>query len=300
MTAMPLPSLDDLHCFAVAARHLSFQRAAAELHVTPSAVSHRMKALEQRLDVRLFVRLTRRLELTPEGAALALAVEDGVARIRHGVEALRAPAADGPLTVGAPTSFATRWLLPRLPRFAALHPGIPVTLAAEDRLAELGRDGIDVAVRFGPGRYPGLDAAKLADDALFPVCSPALLAGAPVREPADLLSRPLLHDVVAARDGSGCGWADWLAGTGLAVPEAGPRFSQAHLALQAACDGQGVALARASLVVDDLAAGRLVRPLARSVPPRFAYFLVCRPGQAGHPRIRAFRDWLAGAVDWAA
>lgn len=295
----PLPSLDDLHCFAVAARHLSFQRAAAELSVTPSAVSHRIKGLELRLGTRLFLRLTRRLALTPEGAALAASVEGGIALIRQGVEALRAPDLAGPLTVGAPASFAARWLVPRLAAFQSAYPGIEVTLAADDRLSDLAGDGVDLAVRFGPGLYPGLDCAELAGDRLFPVAAPALAARHGDWTPERVAAETLLHDAVAARDGSGGGWADWFEGTGVPAPEAGPRFTQAHLALQAAADGQGVALARASLVVDDLAAGRLVRLGERSVPARFAYRLVGRPERAGHPRLRAFADWIGGAVDWA-
>jgi LysR family transcriptional regulator, glycine cleavage system transcriptional activator len=261
-------------------------------------VSHRVQALEAELRVPLFRRLTRRLELTPDGERLAAGVRDALERIARAVGDLDKNAGAGPLTVSALASFASRWLIPRLPRFQSAHPDIEVRLSAEDHAIDLwAANGTDVAIRFGRGHYPGLTTTPLMPDGVAPVCSPELLKRHRHVASVDaLLDLPLLHDSVAERDDSGTGWKSWLAHAGASGDDPrlalGARFSHAHFAIEAALHGQGVALARTSLVADDLASGRLVRPLPQVAPSLFRYFLVCRPDIAEQRKIVCFRDWL--------
>jgi LysR family glycine cleavage system transcriptional activator len=301
-----LPALDALRFFEAASRHASFTKAAQELCVTQAAVSHRVQALEAELRVRLFRRLTRRLELTVDGERLAEGVRDGLDRIARAVGDLDQRAEVGPLNVSMLPSFASRWLIPRLPRFQSAHPEIAVRVMAEDHSVDLwANNGADLAIRFGRGRYPGLATTPLMPDSIVPVCSPELLARhGPVATVDALLGMPLLHDSVAERDDSGTDWKSWLAHVGAASDDArlaiGPRFSHAHFAIEAALLGQGVAVARTSLAGDDLASGRLVRPLPQAAPTAFRYFLVCRPDVAQRRKIACFRDWLIAETRSAA
>ncbi len=293
-----VPLLDGLRVFEAAARHASFTRAAAELCVTPAAVSRRVQALERDLGVVLFRRLTRRLELTEAGLRLAAGVREGLERIACAVQDLGDEPHTGPLTVTMLPSFASRWLIPRLPRFHRRHPEIEVRVLAEDRQADLWSDGgPELAIRFGRGRYPGLAVTPLMPDSVIPVCSPYLFSRHGWIDGVDaLLAMPLLHDSATEHDDSGSDWKSWLAHIGAPADDprlaSGPRFSQAHLAIEAALLGQGVALARTSLLGADVAAGRLVAPLARSAPTAYRYFLVCRPEVAARSKTARFCDWL--------
>lgn len=295
-----LPSLDSLRVFEAAARHLSLTKASAELHVTQSAVSHRIQALEAELGRQLFRRYTRRLELTPDGASLAQGLARGIAEISRALMALEGAAADNVITATVLPSFATRWLVPRLPRLRQLHPEIEVRIAAEEALTDLRSGRADVAVRFGTGRYPGLHVTRLMGDTVFPVCSPRLLEEqGPVATPQDLRRFTLLHDDVAEHDQSATGWRSWLRHFGIAdVPvDEGLRFNQAVLALEAAASGMGIAMARRSLVAGDFEAGRLVRALPLEAPAAYAYYLVCLPEDADRPALSRFRDWLIAETD---
>lgn len=296
-----LPPLDALRAFEAAARHLSFTRAAEEIHVTQAAVSHRVRALESRLEASLFHRLTRRLELTDHGELLAMAVRRGLDEIAQGVAALdRQTEPQGPLRVSLLPSFAQRWLVPRLRRFHARHPEIEVRVNADAELADLHAGAADLAIRFGRGRYPGLHAEFLMGDTVLPVCSPALLRDC--REPNRLeaiLRYPLLHDCDCGGHDSGEDWPHWLAHVGrpeLAC-DAGQRFSNAALTLGAAVAGLGVALGRRSLVADDLAAGKLVAAWPVAAPTAFSYWLVCLPEMSTKPGVAAFRSWLRDEMD---
>jgi LysR family glycine cleavage system transcriptional activator len=296
------PPLGDLHAFEAAARHLSFTRAAAELGVTQGAVSQRIRRLEDRLGRRLFARLTRALMLTADGKTLAAAIGDGLARIDDGLASIdgqrRSPGSGAPLTLSVAPGFACRWLLPRLVRFRERHPGIEVRLEAEDRLANFVGDGVDLAIRCGRGTYPGLRSELLTPDVVFPVCNAALLErDPPLAQPEDLLGHALLHDSRTEEDGGGCAWPDWFGSAGLRVQRLdGPRFSNAHLAIEAAIGGLGVALARATLVHDDLAEGRLRKPLRHAMPAPFSYYLVHSPKVAAGPQRDAFMEWLRAEV----
>jgi LysR family glycine cleavage system transcriptional activator len=291
ISSVELPSLNALRAFEAAARHLSLTLAGRELHVTQSAVSHQVQNLEDELGVELFRRLPRSLRLTPAGEALAAAAREAFGRIEDAARAVdRRPAR---LCVSVLPSFAARWLLPRLKRFRSSWPRLELRIHASREPCDFARDGVDVAIRYGRGGFRGLRSEELFSEEIFPVCSPRLART--LRSPADLRRHVLLHDEVRAAHG---GWAEWLRAVGAKGIDArrGTTFTDAHLMLQAAADGQGVALARSALAAGDLAAGRLVRPFECGVPARYHYFLVCPPAHAGRPEVRAFRDFLVAEV----
>jgi LysR family glycine cleavage system transcriptional activator len=274
---------------------MSFTKAADELHLTQSAVSHRVRALEEELGVLLFDRLPRRLELTRAGQVLAQRVEQAVADIARTIADLDLGDDARRLTVTMLPSVASRWLVPRLPRFHALHPDIELQLIADPRLLDLRAAGIDLALRFGRGRYPGYAVTKLMPDRVFPVCSPRLLAQpGPLDSVEALLDLPLLHDSATEGDGSGSDWRSWLNHVGWhgAASDEGQRFSDAGLLIDAAVLGLGVALARVSLVSDYIANETLICPLSLSAPTAFAYYLLGLPEATTLPKIVCFRDWL--------
>ena len=290
-----LPSLDTLRVFAVAARHLSFTKAADELHLTQSAISHRVRALEEELGVLLFNRLTRKLTLTSAGRALAQRVERAVSDIARAIDGLDEDSEGPRLSVTTLPSVASRWLVPRLPRFHELHPAIELQVIADPAPLDLRSERIDAAIRFGRGAYPGYAVTMLMPDSVFPVCSPRLIANrGPARTAEELFDLPLLHDSSTEGDGSGSDWRSWLAHIGRndLSCASGQRFSDARLLIDAAALGLGVALARASLVTDLLADGILICPLQLSAPTAFAYYLLALPEAAGSAKIMAFRAWL--------
>ncbi len=287
--ARRLPPMNTLRAFEAAARHLSFTRAADELNVTQAAVSHQIKALEEAIGVRLFRRLNRAIRLTEEGQELLSAVQKALAHLADGMERLAAPGSAGPLTVSVLPSFAWKWLVPRLGRFRQRHPEIDVRVSPSIHLVDFRSDDVDVAIRYGRGEYPGLLSVRLMTEEIFPVCSPALLqAEQPLREPDDLRHHTLIHDDASVD------WATWLKGVGAqgVDPRHGPYYTDSAMVLQAAVEGQGVALARGALAADDLAAGRLVRPFDITLPSEYAYYVVCPRPSADRPKIAVFRDWL--------
>jgi LysR family glycine cleavage system transcriptional activator len=290
-----LPPLNALRAFEAAARHLSITRAAEELHVTPAAVSHQVKGLEAYLGVQLFKRANRSLLLTDAGQACLPGLHEGFDRLAEAMEAVRAGDESGPLTVSVPPSFGAKWLVTRLDRFRQANPGYDVRLDASMRLVDLLREGVDIAVRYGAGHYEGMRVDRLMDEVAIPVCSPRLLEGdAPLRVPADLCRHTLLHHTAPYQDDSYPDWRMWLQAAGVDSCDLsrGPTFSLASMAVQAAIDGQGVALVGSVLVADDIAAGRLVRPFELSFPVNFAYYVVCPVVTADRPRVVAFREWL--------
>lgn len=303
-----LPPLGALRAFEAASRHLSFKLAAAELHVTPAAISQQIKALESYLGVSLFRRLTRALELTPQGLAMLPKLREGFECLAAAVETSRRDD-EGVLTVTAPPSFAARWLLPRLPRFSQMHPEVKLRLAsgsaAVDRRGEakmLGGFAPDpreadcsLAIRYGLGNYPGFAVEAIFAPNWLPVCSPNLpTAAKPLNQPADLLRHVLIHDETIEDEERQPSWQEWLAGAGVSGVDAtrGLRFSNAVLAVEAALAGQGVALALMPLVAADVEAGRLIVPFAYSMPSPYAYYMVIHRSLAGRPAVAAFRNWL--------
>jgi LysR family transcriptional regulator, glycine cleavage system transcriptional activator len=284
-----LPSLNALRAFEAAARHLSFKEAGRELHVTPGAISQQVKALEEELGVPLFRRLTRAIVLTPQGQQLRPKVVQAFQLLGAAVEGLRPARGSGVLTVSTFPSFAAKWLVPRLGRFAQRHPDVDVRISSSPALVDFGREAVDMAIRQGQGDWPGLSSELLFHADLYPVCSPRLQEGPhPLREPADLRFHTLLHSMRESE------WRLWLQAYGVQGVDAtrGPRFSDDALALEAAMDGQGVAISRDMLVAGDLATGRLVRPFTQSLPDLFGCYVVYPPERAQEPHLAAFRDWI--------
>src|SRR5690554_1638989 len=292
--ARQIPPLNGLRAFEAAARHLSFTEAARELNVTQAAISHQIRGLEERLGMPLFHRSHRGLTLTDAGRSYLPSLVEAFDLMDKATRRLTQHEEEGALRVSALPSFAARWLLPRLPRFRERHPDIDILISANERLSDLETEGIDVGLRFGRGHYPGLSSYRLMGDRRLPVCSPSLMQGAcPLRSPDDLRHHVLLHDDIA--EGVEADWKEWLQYVGLNGIDAsrGPGFSDSAMVLAAAIAGQGVALARASLAIDDLAAGLLVQPFGPAVRARYEYWFVTTRRSADYPKVRAFRDWLA-------
>ena len=292
--ARRLPPLNALSSFESAARHLSFSKAADELHVTHGAVSRAVRHLEDYLGVQLFTRATRSISLTSAGANYAAQVRDILDQLAAATATTKGENSTGILSISTLDSFASRWLVPRLFGFRRLHGDIDVRLSTSERLADFVADGIDIAIRYGRGQYPGLEAELLMQEDLFPVCSPALLAGShPLRTPADLKYQTLIHDDFHID------WSMWLRAAGITGIDAhrGPRLTSSGQALQAAALGEGVVLGRSGLVGDDLAAGRLVRPFEFKMPAGLAYYLVYPPRAVQRKKVKAFRDWLFAEIE---
>ncbi len=287
--ARRLPPLNALRAFEAAARHLSFTKAAQELNVTQAAISHQVKALEERLGVVLFRRLNRALLLTDAGQSFLPPLREAFDQIANATERLHAHDARRTLTITTLPSIAAKWLVPRLGRFREAHPDIDVRIDASLHLTDFARENVDAALRYGRGKWHGTRSDRLMTEDFFPVCNPALLEGEhPLREPSDILHHTLLHD------DSRTDWTMWFLAAGIegGEPTRGPAFTDSSLVLQAAVDGQGVALGRSALAAADLAAGRLVRPFDLSLEAKYAYYLVCPQATAESPKIASFRAWL--------
>ena len=258
-----LPPLNALKSFEAAARHESFTKAARELNVTQGAVSHQVKALEERLGLRLFQRERQRLLITEAGRTYLEVIRDAFDRISRGTERLLEQEKSGPLVVSTSPNFAAKWLVHRLAGFSLTHPDIDLHISASRQHIDFARDDADIAIRHGDGQWPGLSVTKLCDEEIFPVCSQRLLEGRNgLREPKDLAKHTLLH-LNDYED-----WTGWLKAVGISGIDAtrGPLFSERSMAIDAAIEGQGVALARTALAAWDLLRGRVVRPFGLSVP----------------------------------
>ncbi len=291
----PLPPLNALRAFEAAARHLSMSRAADELHVTPAAVSHQVKGLEEYLGVQLFHRLQRGLALTKAGKTYLPGLRDGFEKLQQATEALFQSETGGPLTVSVTPTFAAKWLVHRLENFTQLHPEIQVMLVATSLKVRFEEGEADIAVRYGPGVYPGCRVDKMFEEEAYLVCAPSLADGEhPIREPRDLLDHTLLSPVQHEIDESFPTWEIWLRGHGVHCqqPITGPTISPHWMLVEAAVQGQGVALVKASVAERDLESGRLVRPFAETLPVAHAYWLISPEETADKPKVRAFRDWI--------
>lgn len=288
--AYRLPPLNTLRAFEAAARELSFTRAALELNVTPAAIGYQVRRLEQHLGMELFRRLNRALVLTDAGKAFVPVVREAFETLSSGTAALTSHKPERTLTVSVAQSLGARWLVPRLDQFHARHPKLEIRMDATDELTDFARDQVDVAVRYARRVDPHLHSVVVFTEQAFPVCAPGLAEGRiPLRAPADLRHHVLLHDRMPDVT-----WPVWLraANSDGIDGSQGPVFSHTGLAIDAARAGQGVALGRSPLVVDDLASGQLVRPFELALVSAFTYFVVCLPEQAEEPKIRAFREWL--------
>lgn len=306
--AYRLPPLSTFRTFEAAARHLSFTLAAEELHVTPSAVSQQIKTLEDWLGCRLFHRRQNQLQLTEDGLAMCSRVREGLDCFAAAVAATRHDMAPA-LNVTAPPSFATRWLVPRLSRFASAHPAVAIrvistvdnidqpyaTSGPKSVLIDPRDDESEVAIRFGNGLYPGQEVEKILTPDFVVVCNPQLLAGElPLRTPGDLNRQILIHDESIPSVGQVPIWSAWLklAGAEGVDSDRGPRFSNTLLVIEAVLEGQGVALVPRPLVEADVAAGRLCLPFARCLPSEYSYYFVAPNALAAREPVAAFRAWL--------
>jgi len=281
-----LPSLDALRVFEVAARHGSFSRAADELHVTHGAVSHRIRSLEDHLSLQLFERHGNGMALTREGKQLLISVNAALDEITRGVDRLRGSNTSD-LTVSLLPVMAARWLIPRLTRFHDRFPDIDINIRTSLALANFRSDGVDVAIRYGAGQWPGLRAVKLADEELFPVCSPYFNGGNLPTHPSQLLKLPLLRDLNLP-------WTMWFNVVGIDLREdiRGTSFTDANLLLQAAVSCQGIALARRSIAADEIASGSLVRLFDQSVRTNYSHFVVYPVESEDIRKVIVFRDWI--------
>jgi LysR family transcriptional regulator, glycine cleavage system transcriptional activator len=289
-----LPSLNAIKAFEAAARGKSLTRAAEELFVTPGAVSQQVKALETELGLKLFNRERQRLVITEAGREYLTVVREALDQIALGTERLLRRQRTGVLTVSVSPDFAAKWLVNRLSRFTEIHPEIDLRVAANDQRVDFAREDVDLAVRHGDGRWPELDVVRLCSERLFPVCSPRLVRGrSRVVSAADLLRFPLL------RLDDWTTWGHWFEAAGVAAPaKPGPILNRASMLIDAAIDGQGVALARTALAAWDIIHRRLVRPVDVSLPLANTYWIVCPRATASTPKIAAFRQWmLAEAAD---
>ena len=293
---MDLPPLTALRAFEAAARRLSFKDAAEELHVTPAALSLQIRNLEEHLGQPLFRRLNRAVELTEAGRALTGPATEGFETLRTGWRAARRLQDTGALTVTAGPAFTAKWLAPRLFAFAQDHPEIELRFVASLRLMDFARDEVDVAIRFGAGDDAGLWSLPLAREWVAPAMTPEMAEG--VETPADLAALPLIHDASIDFLRPAVGWPAWFRAAGLgAPPAAAATFSQADHAVDAALAGVGVVLGRRSLLVKDVAEGRLALPFPLAMDTGARFRFVCAQGTEDRPAIKALREWMLAEIE---
>ncbi len=290
-----LPPLNALRAFEAAARHMSITQAAGELRVTPAAISHQVRILEDHVGLPLFMRNGRGLALTDAGSAGLRDLREGFARLGAAMDAIDSLGEAGVLSVSVAPSFAAKWLLPRLDSFQAAHPEIDVHVSASMELTDFVKDGVDLAIRYGAGRYSDLAVERLLAESVVPVCSPEFLERqGPFAGPADLVEATLLHDDSPDNDPSCPNWEMWLTAAGARHIDAarGPRFNQSSLVIEAAVLGRGIALAKTALAARDLRHGRLVQPFRSAMKVDFAYFIVAPRAKLNLPKVSYFIDWL--------
>lgn len=296
--ARRMPPLNPLRVFEVAARTGNLTRAADELHISQSAVSRQIAVLETWLDVRLFRRGRRGVTLTAQGEAYLRDIGPAFALIAAGTDRLARRAEGGPLRVRSYPTFIAKWLLPRLPGFQMLHPEIEVQLVTAIAEVDFDRDIADIAIQFGDGRWPTAESRLLFADELDPVCSPAILADRTrLARIEDLRAYRLLEAHYRKAD-----WQDWLAAVGhpeLLADLATMTFPSSMFAYQAAIDGMGIAIGQIRLLEQELATGQLVRPFARPVRRKAAYYMLTPAGEPPPAKVRTFQRWLCNEVDGA-
>lgn len=298
------PPLNALRAFEAAARHLSLTRAAQELNVTPGALSHQIKGLEDHLGLRLFDRGVRSVTLTEAGSHLYPGLQQGFGHIWEAVAGLDRLRAEGRvLVVSTAPGFTAKWLAPRLYRFSGANPKIDVRISSTLQVANFGSDGVDVAIRNltrDAPADPSLFVERLFDQSFLPVCAPRVAAQfGPFAAPADLRRAPLIHDDTYAGRSGMPAWADWFLAAGEAGADVsrGLRFNSADHALEAAVEGAGILLSHSVLAYDDLRTGRLVIAFDRPLPSPRAYCFVCPASRRNAPNVQAFRRWLRAEID---
>ncbi len=282
-----LPSLETLRVFEVACRHGSYSEAARELHVTHSAVSQRIRQLEEELGLTLFERQGNRMVPTSSGLRLQAGVKSAFSEMNAALASIQTRRKDAEITVSLLPVMAARWLVPRLSRFTARFPHINLHIKTGQSLANFKSDGVDIAIRFGTGDWKGLRAIKLLDEEFFPVCSPGLNGGRLPKDPASMLSQPLLID-------RNLSWHAWFKSAGLKLNRdiAGISFTDTNALMEAAVMGQGIALGRLSFTRSDILAGKLVRLSEHSLRVAYCHYAVYPIASESNPALVAFRDWL--------
>ncbi len=287
-----IPHLTGLRVFEAAARRLSFQAAAEELGLSPSAVSHQIRGLEAYLDAKLFERKPRAVALTDAGRALQPGVADGFRRIEGAVREVRSLTTRAVVVVSVGPSLAAKWLSPRLYRFEEAHPSIDLRVTMSNRAIDLLREDVDVALRHGGGDYPKLESLRLFGEAYAPLAAPAVAER--LRAPADLAGARLFDDVSTRHAFEAPSWPEWFRRAGLDPSDFPPprEFHQTDHAIQAAIDGGGVLMGRLGIAGGDVAAGRLVQPFELVLPSPYGYFAVLRPGRRREKAIARFLDWI--------
>jgi LysR family glycine cleavage system transcriptional activator len=293
-----LPPLNALRAFEAIARHLSFAKAAEELHVTPAALSHQIRRLEEEVGVPLFHRRTRAIELTDAGRLIYPGLHAGFESVRGAVGLLDRDRSGNILVISATVGLSAKWLMPRLWRFLRAHPDVDARVSASMKIADFASEGVDVAIRLTKHIQGDLYDEKLFDDSMLPVCSPRLVEQG-LRSPADLARFPLIHYDVPTSMHAPPLWADWFAAAGMpgADPTRGLTVNVADHAHDAAVAGAGVSLSFNLNASDDIHAGRLVTPFGPELPLASGYHFVCPKGHETRPNVRAFRDWLFAEME---
>jgi len=283
----PLPPLETLRVFEVACRHGSYSAAARELHVTHSAVSQRIRQLEEDLGLTLFERQGNRMVPTSSGLRLQAGVKGAFSELGAALGSLETRRSDAEITISLLPVMAARWLVPRLPRFKARFPGINLHIKSGQSLANFKSDGVDIAIRFGTGDWKGLQVVKLLHEEFFPVCSPSLNDGRLPKDPASMLSMPLLID-------HNLSWRAWFKSAGLKLDRdvRGTSFTDTNALMEAAVTGQGIALGRLSVSRSDILSGRLVRLSEHSLRVAHCHYVVHPISSESNPALVAFREWL--------
>jgi LysR family glycine cleavage system transcriptional activator len=293
----PLPPLNALRAFEATARHASFSKAADELHVTPAALSHQIRGLEDLLGLKLFHRRARSIEMTDAARMIYPGIRTGFESLRTAVEQLDRARQDRILVVSASPGLTAKWLVPRIYRFLAKHPDIDTRISSGTTYANFTTDGVDVGIRLSSGAHPDLYVEKLADEWMLPLCSPRLLQGdEPLRSAHDLPRFPLIQIDLPGLVPT---WDDWLRAVGIQGVDTsrGLRLNVADHALDAASEGTGVVLGYKLVASHDMALGRLISPFGPELPlPGRSYHFVCARGQEKRPAIKAFRDWLFAEI----
>jgi LysR family glycine cleavage system transcriptional activator len=301
MTISRLPPLNSLKAFDAVVRHMSFALAAQELFVTPAALSYQIKQLEDFLDVKLFNRLNRSIELTTHGQLIYPGVQQAFEQLTQTMKLLQKKRSGDVLVISAGPSFTAKWLTPRLYRFLAKHPEIDARISSSMKVSNLKVDDVDIAIRFGAGDYPDYDSVKLFDDYMAPMCSPAFLKALQPLTVEGLLEHTLIHDDTHIGENfSVANWQDWFEHMGVSrfVPaKQGLHFNATDNAISAAVSGAGIVLGRQVAAQADLDANRLVMPFEHKLKLDFSYYTLCLPSRANEAHIKAFIDWLAQEIN---
>jgi LysR family glycine cleavage system transcriptional activator len=287
-----LPNLAALRAFEAAARHQNFSRAAEEIHVTHGAISHQVRSLEEDLGFALFTRHGKRIAVTVEGERFAATIRKSLMDIAAAAEALKSRAGHKRLTISTLPSFASRWLAPRLGKFIDLHPDTEVVLQSSGYLTDLFREPVDVGIRFGSGRYPGLVVEKLMGDYYYPVVSPRYNGGKLPASPHELGRYTLL------RSSDDEEWMPWFqaAGVDLAEPTGGVLFQDLSMLVRLASSGGGIALVRHVVAMQEIMSGELVQLFDITVRSEYSYYFACTPQALQKPQVQAFHAWLLDEV----